>query len=548
MSTCSRPGSLLPFSAARALRPAQSASRALSGHRPGDNLRPLRVLTWMMTCSDRAAFKSSRKRILPSMPWPAHFFCSTGRAVSYCARPGIVNNQPRIMRTAAPKSLQSRNGTINDLQKGDLPIHGWYRFVLSFPPHLVRQYIAKLKIGADDLLFDPFCGTGTTLVEAKQNRIPSIGCDAHPFAALVSRVKTNWTVDVKVLRATLRRILRQAETETSGHGLQAISFDAALLQEDGTPAPNGFRLTEDEEKLLPTGFLSQRPLQRLLILRNEIERQKDAVHAEVYEFFLLALAHVIANGAGNFAFGPEIYRTKPKPDYDVLGHFARHADLMIAELWASQVKGLQETTSSVYLDDARELKQIPDGISAVITSPPYPNEKDYTRTTRVESILLRLVVNRVNLREIKELLLRSNTRNVFFDDTDGEEVKEFVSIRRVCQEIERRRVELHKDSGFERLYHKVVSHYFGGMRRHLRALRPKLKRGAHLAYVVGDQLSFLMVPVATATLLAEVAESEGYRKIGCDLWRERIGTKIRNSLTTEKTVRVREEVLLLEKS
>jgi hypothetical protein len=273
-----------------------------------------------------------------------------------------------------------------------------------------------------------------------------------------------------------------------------------------------------------------------------------AVPSAVYEFFLVALAHVIANGAGNFAFGPEIYRTKPKPDYDVLGHFARHADLMITELERAQSNGLSQTPATVFKEDARQLTQIPADISAVITSPPYPNEKDYTRTTRVESILLRLVADKAGLREVKELLLRSNTRNVFVDDTDGEEVKEFSSIRRVCQEIERRRVELHKDSGFERLYHKVVSHYFGGMRRHLRALRPKLKRHAPLAYVLGDQLSFLMVPVATATLLAEVAQAEGYRTIGCDLWRERIGTKVRNSLTDEKTVRVREEILLLEKA
>jgi len=200
------------------------------------------------------------------------------------------------------------------------------------------------------------------------------------------------------------------------------------------------------------------------------------------------------------------------------------------------------------MEDARELTQVPSGISAVITSPPYPNEKDYTRTTRVESILLRLVTDRASLREVKDLLLRSNTRNIFVDDTDGEEVKGFTSIRRVCEEIEKRRIELQKDSGFERLYHKVVSHYFGGMRRHLRALRPKLNRRARLAYVVGDQLSFLMVPVATATLLSEVAESEGYRTIGCDLWRERVGTKVRNSPTDEKTVRVREEILLLEKA
>jgi hypothetical protein len=148
---------------------------------------------------------------------------------------------------------------------------------------------------------------------------------------------------------------------------------------------------------------------------------------------------------------------------------------------------------------------------------------------------------------VKESLLRSNTRNVFVEDSDANEVSEFRSIQRVCDLIEQRRIELEKNSGFERLYHKVVAHYFGGMRRHLRALRARLRKGAPLAYVVGDQLSFLMVPVATAKLLSEVAAAEGYRTVGCDLWRERVGTKVRNSRTNEKTVRVREEVLLLRK-
>jgi len=154
------------------------------------------------------------------------------------------------MRTSALQPLRNRNGANNALQKEDLPIHGWYRFVLSYPPHLVRQYTAKLNIGGNDLLLDPFCGTGATLVEAKKNGIPSIGCDAHPFAALVSRVKTNWAVDGRALRATLRRILRRAEAETSGRGLHALSVDTAMLREGSSPARNGFQLTEEGEKLL----------------------------------------------------------------------------------------------------------------------------------------------------------------------------------------------------------------------------------------------------------------------------------------------------------
>src|SRR6266542_737973 len=188
---------------------------------------------------------------------------------------------------------QPRNGAINALLKEDLPVHGWYRFVLSFPPHLVRQYISSFDLGSEDLLLDPFCGTGTTLVEAKKNGISSVGCDAHPLAALVSRVKTNWTVDVEILRKTLKRILRGAEELAVKRGLYSLSFDALLLQEDTNVSNSGFRLTDDEQKLLPTGFLSQRPLQRLLILRDGIEEEGKRSGDEYRDFFFVALAHVI---------------------------------------------------------------------------------------------------------------------------------------------------------------------------------------------------------------------------------------------------------------
>jgi len=321
-----------------------------------------------------------------------------------------------------------------------------------------------------------------------------------------------------------------------------------MVRETEPGQKNGYRLSDDEEKLLPTGFLSERPMQRLLILRGQIEELTKHHPQEIRDFFLLAIANVIANGAGNFAFGPEIYRTKPKPDYDVLQHFAQHVGLMILEMERAKIGRNDKVTAQVFLDDARRLDHIPSGLAGVITSPPYPNEKDYTRTTRVESLLLGLLKNRQQLRFVKESLLRSNTRNVFVMDNDSDEVVEFKAIQAVCQKIERKRVELGKTSGFEKLYHKVVAHYFGGMRRHLRALRPKLKPKSPLAYVLGDQLSFLMVPIATAELLGQVAEAEGFKVVGRELWRERVGTKVRHSETNQRTVRVREEILMLQKA
>ena len=432
----------------------------------------------------------------------------------------------------------------NALASEDYAIHSWYRFVLSYPPHLVRKYLKAFEVPEKAIVLDPFCGTGTTLVEVQAHGFTGIGIDAHPFAAFVSKVKTHWSISLPELARLRAKILANVESDYEARGLHVSSLRQLLFVKEAGDCP---ALSAEQESLIPTGFVSAVPLRKLLLLRDSIRTACSQHGAETEEFFYLALCHVVAHGAGNFAFGPEIYRTKPKEDYDVLGHFAEQTSNMLADLERVAGSHAAYTESQVACKDSRDCSFLPDGIGAVITSPPYPNEKDYTRTTRVESVLMGLIRRKEELRSLKESLLRSNTRNVFVNDDDGKEIEEFSAIKDVCKQIENRRVELGKTSGFERLYHKVVAHYFGGMRRHLRTLRPHLAKQAKLAYVVGDQLSFLMVPVYTATLLAEIAKAEGYRVLGIDLWRERTGTKVRNARNGERTVRVREEVLLLER-
>ena len=60
----------------------------------------------------------------------------------------------------------------------------------------------------------------------------------------------------------------------------------------------------------------------------------------------------------------------------------------------------------------------PNSIDAVITSPPYPNEKDYSRTVRLESVLLGHIHERSDLQAMKRGLVRSNTRGVYRNDDD----------------------------------------------------------------------------------------------------------------------------------
>jgi hypothetical protein len=204
-----------------------------------------------------------------------------------------------------------------------------------------------------------------------------------------------------------------------------------------------------------------------------------------------------------------------------------------------QLQQLPGADAVVYQADAREVARVlpPESVDAVITSPPYPNEKDYTRTTRLESVLLGFIQSKQALRALKQQLVRSNTRSVYKADTDDLLVSDHPEIQRLATAIEQRRIELNKDSGFERLYARVTKLYFGGMKRHLSELRTVLRPGAQLAYVVGDQASYLRVMIRTGQILGDIATSLGYEVTGIDLFRTRLATATREQL--------REEVVLL---
>jgi DNA modification methylase len=194
--------------------------------------------------------------------------------------------------------------------------------------------------------------------------------------------------------------------------------------------------------------------------------------------------------------------------------------------------------TKVYLGDARNINKIigPDSVNAVITSPPYPNEKDYTRTTRLESVVLGFIKSKAELREMKKSFLRSNTRGVYKGDEDDKWIAGFSEIQRIAESIEKRRKELGKDSGFERLYGKVTKLYFGGMTRHLAELRSVLRPRAQLAYVVGDQASYLRIMIHTGQLLADIAQALGYELMRIDLFRTRYATATREQLREEVVV------------
>jgi DNA modification methylase len=411
------------------------------------------------------------------------------------------------------QSRRRRSSDPNHIRDHDRAAHDWYRFVLSFPPHLVQKHLKDFEIQPDQRVLDPFCGTGTTVVECKKLGIPSVGVEANKLAWFAGSTKIDWDVDVD-------RLIHHAN-------------QIAELAQAGLDQPLR-TLDEERSQLLLKNSISELPLHKALVLLDQIEAHRDEL-CDRYE--KLALAKILVYSISNLKFAPEVSIGKSKQDAPVIELWLNEVYQVARDL--SALQKLEPTFAKVHHADSRKLLEVlePNSIDAVITSPPYPNEKDYTRATRLESVVLGFLATKADLRILKQGLMRSNSRCVYRADDDDQWVASHSEIQRIAAEIEAKRIELKKTSGFERQYARATKLYFGGMAKHLADLRRALRPGAQLAYVVGDQASYLRVMIRTGELIADLAKSLGYEVTDIELFRTRLATATKEQL--------REEVVLL---
>ncbi len=431
-------------------------------------------------------------------------------------------------------AMQTTVGDDNKIRREDRAAHDWYRFVLSFPPHLVRACAERFGLNPSKQMLDPFCGTGTTLVECKKLGLPSIGIEANPMAHFASRVKVDWNVSPERLLGHAAEVARLALATLKAQGIDdEPELPLFGRRNRGLSAPILRALPEESRKLLLRDSISPLPLHKALVLRDAINELRDEA---VSGHERLALARTIVHDASNLQFGPEVGVGPSRKDAAVITPWMRCIKAMANDI--NSLATWRHVEATAYKADARQISHIlgRQSVDAVITSPPYPNEKDYTRTTRLESVILEFISSKDDLRGLKRSLVRSNTRGVYRGDTDDLLVANHGEIQRIAHAIETRRMELRKTSGFERQYARVAKLYFGGMARHFAELRSVLRPGAYLAYVVGDQASYLRVMIRTGQLLADIARPLGYQVEGIDLFRTRLATATREALREEVVV------------
>jgi len=98
------------------------------------------------------------------------------------------------------KNITDRTSTFVDNMR--LPIHRWFRYSAGFSAEWVKKVVRDFKRNNSITLFDPFVGSGTTVLAGEECGIESFGIEAHPFIVRVAKAKLLWSEDVNAFRVS----------------------------------------------------------------------------------------------------------------------------------------------------------------------------------------------------------------------------------------------------------------------------------------------------------------------------------------------------------
>lgn len=89
----------------------------------------------------------------------------------------------------------------------------FHPYPARYIPAIPGQIVDLLEV-RDGVVLDPFCGSGTTLAEARRRGLSAVGVDINPIACLISRVRVSpWIQgDAEHLERHLRGLRRAAST------------------------------------------------------------------------------------------------------------------------------------------------------------------------------------------------------------------------------------------------------------------------------------------------------------------------------------------------
>lgn len=255
--------------------------------------------------------------------------------------------------------------------KLDLPIHRWYRLTPSFSPRLAHDIADHFQLSGADFVLDPFSGVGTVPLCMKYRGIAACSVEINPYLHFVGTVKTRTYKDIPEIDDCFKKFL--------------ATYRAALRDVPFRSRPEDY-LHEYADDIPPINFperwWSPGNLAQLVCLRRLVAAFKgESHHLDLVKMAVLAILVPVSNAKHNHV--SLTFAETPLPNIEVADVLQQQFSRVVDDLrTVADVPSAKVTISRGNSKElARILPKYPK-VSAVITSPPYPNRFSYARETR----------------------------------------------------------------------------------------------------------------------------------------------------------------------
>ncbi len=240
--------------------------------------------------------------------------------------------------------------------------HPFHTYPARMDPAAVRVLIAGL--GGRGAVLDPFCGSGTTLVEARAAGLAATGSDLNPLAAAIARTKT-WNAPPSRRRAlleTARAIATEALEE--GKAARRAGHHQAPLRRTG-------KNSSARDRRIAEWFAPhvRRELEQMASLIDEETDRELRDHLRIVLSSILYKVSRRASDTDPRKVERNIARGNPAR------LFAARAEILCAGL--DDLAARRGPIPRVVVGDARRLSVPAGAFDLVITSPPYAGTYDY---------------------------------------------------------------------------------------------------------------------------------------------------------------------------